>query len=75
MKVHANGLTGVQWGFCIGLGATVLIVNFFVKFLPDSIAPKLGNENPDDVKAAEEEYKELRAIADRNQKLLKGTAK
>mmetsp|Transcript_41235 Transcript_41235/g.62747 ORF Transcript_41235/g.62747 Transcript_41235/m.62747 type:complete len:154 (+) Transcript_41235:2231-2692(+) len=49
MKVHLNGLTPWQWGFCLALGLTSLIWNFVLKFVPDSICPQLGDEDPDDV--------------------------
>jgi Ca2+ transporting ATPase len=29
-----HGLTGSQWGICLGFGATTFIVNFIVKFIP-----------------------------------------
>lgn len=44
-QVHVNGLTTTQWIFSLIVSSTVLIVNFILKFLPDSIAPTLGDES------------------------------
>lgn len=60
MKVHLDGLTGIQWVICLALGATALIWNFVLKFIPESICPTLGDENPDDVKAAAEDYAKIK---------------
>lgn len=59
-QVHINGLTTVQWIICIVISFTTLIVNFFIKFLPDSIAPTLGDEDKADVEAAKKDYINLR---------------
>jgi len=50
----------VQWIICIIISFTTLIVNFFIKFLPDSIAPTLGDEDQADVDAAKKDYINLR---------------
>lgn len=49
MKVHVAGLTGEQWGLCLGVGALTLIWNFVLKFIPDRICPTLGDETDEDV--------------------------
>jgi len=59
-QVHVNGLTMTQWIFSIVISSTVLIFNFVLKLLPDTIAPTMGDENPDDVEAAKREYMNLR---------------
>lgn len=39
-----GGLSITQWIICILIGATVLPVNFAIKFLPDSLGIELGNK-------------------------------
>ncbi len=34
-KVSRFGLTGMQWGVCIGFGAICFLINIFIKFVPD----------------------------------------
>ena len=46
-------------------------INLFLKFVPDTCCFTLGDENPEDVEAAAEDYEELRAKGERNAKLLK----
>lgn len=41
-------------------GFATFFINFGLKFLPDSICPVLGSEDPEDEKKAEEEYKKLK---------------
>jgi hypothetical protein len=46
MKVHLNGLTGPQWGFCVGVGAAAAVFNLIAKFVPERLFPQLGDEDP-----------------------------
>jgi len=62
MKCHVNGLTLQQWIMCLVISLSVFIVNFILKFVPDSICPTLGDEDPEDVKAAAEDYLALRKL-------------
>lgn len=39
-----GGLSVTQWIICIILGASVLPVNFLIKFVPDSFGIELGNK-------------------------------
>jgi len=64
LKVHLNGLTGTQWIICVALSAVVLIWNIILKFVPDHICPTLGDENADDVVAAQKDYANLRKNRD-----------
>jgi Ca2+-transporting ATPase len=59
MKVHLDGLKMDQWGLCIWVAATSLIWNFVLKFVPDRICPTLGEEDPDDVQAAKDDYAKI----------------
>jgi len=36
-KVSRFGLTGQQWGICIGFGSITLVVNFIAKLIPDGL--------------------------------------
>jgi hypothetical protein len=49
MKCHVNGLTGIQWAMCILIGTSGMILNFILKFVPDTIFPKLGTETEEEV--------------------------
>jgi hypothetical protein len=59
MKVHLNGLTMMQWIITVGIGASSLIINLVLKFVPEKFFPTMGDENEDDVNAAKEDYKAL----------------
>lgn len=59
-KVHKDGITLAQWGWCVAFGFTSLIWNAILKKVPESICPVLGDENKSDVEAAETDYKALR---------------
>ena len=56
MKVHRGGLTKEQWDICISVSSTALIVNWFMKCVPDKFFPILGDEDPAEVKNAEIDY-------------------
>jgi len=62
-KVHSDGITLEQWGWCVGFGFTSLIVNAILKKVPESICPVLGGEDLADVEAAAADYKILRKSA------------
>lgn len=59
MKVHMNGLTGLQWVITVAIGLVSLFINLILKFVPDEIWPTMGDENEEDVIAAENDYKVL----------------
>jgi len=44
-SVHLDGLNGPQWGMAIGLGATSIIFDFILKFIPDRWCPQIGNDS------------------------------
>ena len=39
--VSKEGLWYGQWLFCIGIAISVILVDFFAKFIPDKLCPKL----------------------------------
>jgi hypothetical protein len=41
-------------------GVASFVINFMMKFVPDSICPVLGSEELDDVTQAEKEYSRLK---------------
>jgi len=63
MKCHIAGLTGTQWLWCLIIGAAALPLNFLLKFVPDTVAFQMGDEEPADVEAAAADYDELRKKA------------
>lgn len=63
MKCHIDGLTAEQWIWCLVIGFTSLPINFILKFVPDSIAFQMGDEEPEDVEQAAKDYEELRQKA------------
>lgn len=40
-----------------------------MKFVPDHICPTLGDEDPDDVQGAKDDYAKIQAVAKKNEKL------
>jgi len=63
MKCHVAGLTGQQWVWCLIIGSVSLPVNFILKFVPDTIAFTMGDEEEEDVLQAANDYEELRKKA------------
>jgi len=43
-EVCPDGLGLYQWFISFGIGCTVLIINFFIKFLPDRFTPAIGRD-------------------------------
>lgn len=64
MSCHKEGITGVHWAICLGIGVSSLCVNVLLKFVPESICPTLGDEDPQDAERHFEEYKALRRNRD-----------
>lgn len=64
MSCHKEGLTAIHWAICLSVGVSSLGVNVLLKFVPESICPTLGDEDPEDVKKYFEEYKALRRNRD-----------
>jgi len=52
-KCHAGGLTIVQWAYTVIPGIASFLINFVLKFVPDTICPVLGSEEAEDVEKAE----------------------
>lgn len=42
--VNRQGLTLTQWTICLVLGLSVWIVDYIIKFVPDSMCPELGKK-------------------------------
>lgn len=63
MKCHIAGLTGEQWIWCLVIGFMALPINLLLKFIPDTVAFQMGDEDPEDVEAAANDYEELRKKA------------
>merc|ERR1712167_110173 len=61
VSVHMNGLTGIQWVYCILIALVTFPINLFLKFVPDHFCMVLGDEDPEDVRAAEMDYEILKA--------------
>lgn len=68
LSVHVNGLTGTQWVICMVISLVTFPINLFLKFIPDTMCPVLGDEDPADVLAAATDYEVLRAKGERNQR-------
>lgn len=66
--MHLDGLNGTQWLWCLIPSVFTLAWNVVLKFVPDRICPTLGDEDPDDVSAAKEDYAMIQAIAKMNEK-------
>ena len=64
MSCHKEGITGTHWAMCLCIGASSLGINVLLKFIPESICPTLGDEDPADVQKYQEEYKALRRNRD-----------
>ena len=60
-SVHLEGLTGVQWGICIAVGATTLLINILLKLLPDGVVFKMGQDSVDDRRLAAKAAKKVSA--------------
>lgn len=63
MKVHVAGITSQQWIICVVVGFVSLPVNLILKFVPDTIAFTMGDEDENDIRIAKEDYANLRKIA------------
>ena len=66
MKCHIAGLTGAQWIWCVLISAVGLVWNLILKFIPDTLFPKLGDETEEDIRVATADYAALQKIADHN---------
>lgn len=42
--VCREGLTPTQWAICLGLGFSSWVVDYIIKFIPDSMCPELGSK-------------------------------
>ena len=70
VSVHINGLTATQWVICIVISLVTFPINLLLKFVPDSICPTLGDEDPKDVEEAERDYQVLKERAAKNEALV-----
>jgi Ca2+-transporting ATPase len=59
MSVHVNGLTAIQWIYCLVIALVTFPINIILKFVPDTMCPVLGEEEEEDIKIADAQYKEL----------------
>ena len=59
-------MTGTQWLYCILIALVTFPINLGLKYVPDTLCPILGDEDPEDVRLAEEDYEILRAKGERN---------
>lgn len=69
VSVHLNGLTSLQWIYCIVISLVTFPINFVLKWFPETLCPVLGDEDPADIEAAERDYVELQEKAKQNEKL------
>lgn len=60
MSVHVNGLTGTQWLYCMLIALVTFPINLLLKFIPDTMCPMLGDEDPADVTASAADYAVLK---------------
>lgn len=70
MQVHNNGLTGTQWLYCLLISLVTFPINLLLKYVPETLCPLLGDEDPEDVRLAEEDYEILREKGERHAKEL-----
>jgi hypothetical protein len=61
VSVHINGLTAITWIYCLVISLVTFPINFILKFVPDTCCPMMGDEDPSDIQASEDDYKVLRA--------------
>jgi len=73
MKVHVNGLTSSQWLITVAVASASLVINFFMKFLPDTLCPTLGDEDPADVEMAKKDYINLRKTRELSNSIRQGS--
>ena len=68
--VSYNGITGVQWGICIGFSAITFVVSFIAKLIPleklidKFLDKKEEDDNNDDNQDNKENIEELNIIED-----------
>lgn len=60
VSVHINGLTSLQWVYSIVISFVTFPINLLLKFVPDTMCPVLGDEDPKDVEEAAKDYDILR---------------
>lgn len=68
VSVHQNGLTATQWAYCLLIALVTFPINLLLKYVPDTMCLTLGDEDPEDVRVAEEDYQVLRDKGERNAK-------
>lgn len=56
VSVHLNGLTSLQWVYCIVISLVTFPINLVLKWFPDTMCPTLGDEDPAEVEAAAKDY-------------------
>lgn len=70
MSVHINGLTGTQWLICLVISLVTFPINIVLKFVSeDTFCPMLGDEDPNDIKEADDDYQVLRAKGEKNARM------
>jgi len=58
---NKDGLDGMQWLMAIIVGFTSIIINFFLKFLPDGLCPMIGQDTVDELRIANNKAKKAQA--------------
>jgi len=46
--------------YCMLISLVTFPINLILKFVPDELCPMLGEEDPEDIKASEEDYAHLK---------------
>jgi len=43
--VNVKGLAPIQWAYSLGISLSVCVINFILKFIPDTVTPSLGQDS------------------------------
>merc|ERR1719498_1304442 len=43
--VNSNGLAPIQWAYSLIISISVIVVDFILKFVPDTVTPSLGQDS------------------------------
>ena len=71
-----DGLTGKQWGICIGFSAITFVVSFFVKFIPLQLFIDrftiIKDKEEEESKTSSEKEEKAKILENKNEKLSNG---
>jgi len=67
-----NGLTTDQWIYSFVISVFTLLINLILKFVPDSMAPTLGDEDPEEIEEAKRDYINLRKTREKSSSIRQG---